>query len=478
MAGPQYKAGPTHKKFLGAHYREEWTTPVRVKVVLLDTAFGGLKPVRSGGRQQTNTLHLEDKEGKPYVLRSIDKSYTEALPEILRGTFIEKWTNDQVSTGHPFAAITVPPMAEAAGIYHARPQIVFVPRQAALDSFNNDFGDALYILEERPDGNQSGTPHFGASKEVISTVELFNRLSLSHTNVVDQQSFARARLFDMFLGDWGRHEDQWRWAAFEQEGEVLYKPIPRDRDQVYTLFDGLLVSLATSADPLENLQSFDSTIKDMEEYNAQARHLDRRLTNRLSWQDWQAIATDLKQSLPDSVIESAVRLMPPEVFPLSGNKIISNLKGRRNQLVEFAEEYYEFLARDVDIAGSMLRERFEVRPVENDKVQVHIFRLDSAGNTEPQPYFSRVFAPRETKEIRLYGLGGEDQYVVDRHINDDFLVRFIGGVGADTYAKVPGDPHESGDISVYDDREDEAKVPDGLKRRPSGNIYNHFYDYR
>lgn len=478
VAGPQYKATPRHKKFLGAHYREEWTTPVRVKVVLLDTVFGGLKPVRSGGRQQTNTLHLEDKDGKPYVLRSIDKSYTDALPEILRGTFIEKWANDQVSTGHPYAAITVPPMAEAAGIYHAHPQIVYVPRQPALDTFNNDFGDALYILEERPDGDQSTTPHFGASKEVISTVELFNRLSLSNINVVDQESFARARLFDLVIGDWGRHEDQWRWAAFEQEGQVLYKPIPRDRDQVYTRFDGLLVSIATAADPLENLQSFDSTIKDMEEYNSQARHLDRRFTNGLTWSQWQAIATDLKQRLTDSVIENAVRLMPPEVFPLSGPKIIAFLKGRRDRLVEFAEEYYEFLAKDVDIAGSLLRERFEVRPAENYKVQLQIFRLDSAGTAEGQPYFSRVFAPHQTKEIRLYGLGGDDEYVVDRHINDDFLIRFVGGVGTDTFTKIPGDPKESGDISVYDDREDEAGVPEGLKRRPSKNIYNHFYDYR
>lgn len=478
IAGPQYKAGSTHKKFLGAHYRKEWTTPVRVKVTMLDTAYGGLKPVRSGGRQQTKTLHLEDREGKPYVLRSIDKTYSGALPDILKGTFIEKWANDQVSTGHPYAAITVPPLAEAAGIYHTHPQIVYVPRQPVLDTFNSEFGDDLYLLEERPDGDQSDVPHFGYSNEIISTVNLFNRLSLNHINVVDQKSFARARLFDMFLGDWGRHEDQWRWAAFEEAGRVLYKPIPRDRDQIYTRFDGLLVSIASSADPLENLQSFDSTIKDIEEYNSQARHLDRRFTNELTLQDWEVIAADLQRSLPDEVIEQAVHLLPPEVFPLSGPKIIGWLKGRRNRLVDFAREYYEFLGKDVDIAGSMLRERFEVRPSGTDKVLVNIYRLDSAGAAEQQPYFARVFTPHETKEIRLYGLGGDDEYVVDRHINDDFLVRFIGGVGTDTFTKITGDPKESGDISVYDDREDEAGVPLGLKRRPSRNIYNHFYDYR
>lgn len=478
IAGPQYAASPFHRKMLGTHYRAEWTLPVKVKVVSLDTIFGGLTPVRSGGRQQTSTLHLEDRNGKPYVLRSIDKSYIYALPEILRGTFVEQWANDQVSTGHPYAAVTVPLLAEAAGVYHTWPLLVYVPRQPALDSFNGQYGDALYLLEERPDGDQSDAPHFGSSKEVISTNSLFSRVSGANDHLVDQKSFARARLFDMFLGDWGRHEDQWRWASFEQEGEVVYKPIPRDRDQVYTLFDGVLVGVATSADELENLQSFDSTIKDIEEYNAQARHLDRRFTNQLTLEDWKAIATDLQQQLTDQIIEEAVHQMPSEVFPLSGPMIITKLKGRRDRLVYFAKEYYEFLGKDVDIAGSMQRERFEVRPVGTDKVQLSIYRLDSTGNASPQPYYARVFLPQETKEIRLYGLGGEDQYVVDRHINDDFLIRIIGGVGVDSFAKITGEAEESGDIKVYDDKEDIGKVPKGWQRRPSSNIYNHFYDYR
>lgn len=478
VAGPQYQASSFHKKFLGAHYRREWTTPVKVKVVSLDTVFGGLKPVRSGGRQQTRTLHLEDREGKPYVMRSIDKTYTGSMPDIVAGTFIEHWANDQVSTLHPYAALTVPPMADAAGVYHTCPQIVFIPKQAALDSFNEQFGDALYLLEERPDGDQSEAPHFGSSEDVISTNKLFYLLSSSHQHVVDQESFVRARLFDLFLSDWGRHEDQWRWASYKQDSAIVYKPIPRDRDQVYTRFDGLIVSLATSVDELEHLQSFDSTIKDIEEYNAPARHLDRRFTNELVWKDWLLIAQDLQRRLTDSVIEMAVHQLPPEVFPISGEKIIARLKGRRDRLVEFADEYYRFLAKDVDIAGSLQRERFEVRPFDHTKIQLSIFRLDSAGISSPDPYYTRVFHPKETKEIRLYGLGGEDQYVVDKHINDDFLVRIIGGVGVDSFNKISRGGKETGDVVVYDDKESKDQIPGGLKKRLSNNIYNHFYDYR
>ncbi len=53
----------------------------------------------------------------------------------------ESIANDQVSIANPYAAVTVPLMADAAGIYHANPVIRLIPRQPALDTFNNDFGN-------------------------------------------------------------------------------------------------------------------------------------------------------------------------------------------------------------------------------------------------------------------------------------------------------------------------------------------------
>jgi hypothetical protein len=37
----------------------------------------------------------------------------------------------------------------------------------------------------------------------------------------------------MLIGDWDRHYDQWRWAEYKKKGQVIYRPIPRDRDQAF-----------------------------------------------------------------------------------------------------------------------------------------------------------------------------------------------------------------------------------------------------
>ena len=77
-----------------------------------------MTPYAEGGGRQSRSLRLKDANRREYVLRSIDKTYTKALPEIARGTFIEHIANDQVSIAHPYSALTIAPMAEAAKILH------------------------------------------------------------------------------------------------------------------------------------------------------------------------------------------------------------------------------------------------------------------------------------------------------------------------------------------------------------------------
>jgi len=294
--------------------------------------YGERKPIKKGGGRQTRTLRLEDKNGKQYVLRSIDKTFTKALPEIFRGTFVNSIANDQVSISHPYASITVPMMANAARVFHTLPQIVFVPNDTNLGEYRQEFGNQLYLLEERPAGYEGDAPNFGFAEDVDGTDKLMQKIYQNNKHRVDQVAFVRARLFDMFLSDWGRHEDQWRWAQFQENGMTIYRPIPRDRDQAYTRFDGVLVALGKQVTKLSYLQSVDYTIRDIQGFNFQARHMDRQLANEVPLETWVSIAADVKQSLTDSIIEASIKQLPPEVFPLSRPNIIGLLKSRRGHL--------------------------------------------------------------------------------------------------------------------------------------------------
>lgn len=433
IAGKQFEAGKTFQALWGKHYRKEWATPVTVPVIDLDTVAGGLTPVRLGGGRQTKTLHLVDNKGKSYVLRSVAKDFSSELADIYRGTFIESIALDQTSIAHPYAALTVPQMIKAAGIYHTLPQIVFVPQQNRLGVYNVNFANTLSLFEERPSGNVEDVPNFGYSKNVVGTEDLFENLYRDHLHKVDQPAFVRARLFDMFVGDWGRHEDQWRWASFQEGEKTIYKPIPRDRDQLYTKFDGSMLAISLKVAGLGHLESFDHKISNVPEYNFPARYLDLKLTNEVTRQQWIDIAEDLQRSLTDTIIEQAVRQLPPEVFPISGNEIIEKLKSRRAHLIEFAEKYYDFLASKVDITGTAEKDRFEVEHLGEGETSVKIFG-SREGVAESEPYYHRIFLPKETEEIRVYGLDEADVYRL-KGKNNKIRVRLIPGTGTDSVSE-------------------------------------------
>jgi hypothetical protein len=430
IPGKEYKRSGFHNFFWGKHYRKEWTTQVRVNDLYLDTALGGLTPTETGGSRQSKTLRLRAKNGKEYVLRSINKDFGRALPEDAKNSFARKIAKDQSSIGHPFSSITIPPMAKAAGIYYTDPIIVFVPHQSALGEFDKEYGDELYALEARPDDNQEDAANFGYSKNLVSTDKILERVYEDNDNQVDQAAFVRARLFDMIIGDWGRHPDNWRWAKFDSGKLNIYKPVPRDRDQAYTKIDGLYPSLAGKV--YKPFQGFHKNIKGVSSWNKHALPVDRLFLTGLEKEEWIQQAAYLQKTLTDSVISSSIRLMPAEEFAVSGNEIIEILRSRRDHIVEYAETYYKYLARYPDLTGSQDKEYFTVTRLPHNETEITIQKITKEGVIVPEPFYSRRFSRKEAKEVRIYSLEEDDVVELKGGHTRGVKVRIIDPGGDDS----------------------------------------------
>src|SRR5215211_588340 len=222
---PEYdQVSGFHRFLFGESYRKLWAAPVRMKVFYLAKEKGGLTITEKGGGLQTKSLRLKDISGKEWVLRSVQKYPERALPTNLKGTIAKDILQDQVVTSHPYAALTVPLFAQTLGIIHTNPQIVYVPDDPVLGEYRKDFGNTVLLFEERePEGiNDTDNTEKAQQKAEEDNAVLF-----------DQKSLLRARLLDLFLGDWDRHEDQWRWEENKNGTQTVYIPFPRDRDKVY-----------------------------------------------------------------------------------------------------------------------------------------------------------------------------------------------------------------------------------------------------
>ena len=467
-AGPEYKRSSFYQWLWGKNYRKEWTTPVSFPVTMLDTLKGGIKEIKKGGGHQSKSLHLETVEGKEYALRSVDKKLDVLIPKIFHNTFAAHIANDEISMSHPYGALAVPLMAQAAGIPHAEPQYLWVPKQPSLDSFNAVYGDRLYLFEQRPSGDWSDNDHFLNFKKFIGSDELLEKMFEDNDIKIDDEAFIKDRLFDMIIGDWDRHLDQWKWGKIEKDDHDIYVPIPTDRDQAFSTFNGVLLKTVISAAGQKYLQPFDYTIKDVT--RVEKRFLDRLLTNHSLLEEWVSQAKSLQQLLTDNVIENSIKQMPAEIFAISGNDIIAKVKSRRNHLVEYATQYYYFLAKEVEIVGSNKSEYFEINRLNDDETSINVYKINKEGEKKNKPFYSRVFKTDETKEIRLYGLSGNDIYTINGKVNSGIRIRIIGGDKNDSIIN-----NSNIKIHVYDDANNVVKGS-SIKLHSSDSS-DHTFDY-
>jgi hypothetical protein len=458
--GEHYEASKFKQKIFGEHYRTVWSTPVTIPYLDLTQFAGGLKPLQLGGGHQTTSLRLVGKNKIQYQFRTIDKDPSALLPEGFRPTFADAIVQDQISSAHPFGALAIPGMAKAVGVFHTNPQLVYMPYSRLLGPYLQRIGGRIGIIEIRADEDLSAFKEFGYTKNAVSTEKMYEKIKEDNDNSVDQKSFLTARLFDLLIGDWDRHEDQWRWAEFDIKGKgSVYKPIPRDRDQAFTKFDGLLPKLASKA--LPDVQNFGYKIENPADLSIAARNLDRRLLNELSYNDWVSISEKMQKQLTDKVIENSVKQMPKEAYAISGEEIVAKLKSRRDQLVEVAKSYYKTLSKEVTISGSDKHEYLSINR-EKDSTQVIMYKIKNQGEVSKTIY-NRTFSNGDTHELNFYLLGDTDSLVIKGKSDNPIKLRIVGGDKKDYLA----DEAENGKTIIFDNIDNTFKTAHNTDVRKS-----------
>jgi hypothetical protein len=465
---PDYnKVSKTHRFFLGENYRKLWSAPVKLRIFHISKEKGGLKILQRGGGKQTKSLRLQDSTGQQWVLRTIQKYPEKGLPVDLRPTVAKDILQDQVSAAHPFSALTVPPLALALGIPHSNPEIVYVPDDPALGDYRQDFANQVFLFEEREPLDAEKTDN---------TEKVQRKLQDDNDNRVDEKIVLRARLLDMLLGDWDRHEDQWRWEKIDGKHETIYEPVPRDRDQVYYKTSGLFPWIVSHQWLKSKFQGYSDQIRDINSWNFNARYFDRYFLNQLSEDDWKEQIAYVQGKLTDDVINKAIKRMPDTIYQLSGKEIANKMIARRNVLAQQALEYYRFISREVEIPASDKTDKFSINNEAGGNLTVTVNKIKKDGSIDKVTYL-RTFKPGVTKEVRLYGFAGEDVFSVTGAEPSPIKVRMIGGDGVDSFY-VDNNLHNKRNLYMYDrsDQQNKLPLPSQVKNKTSTDTAVNQYD--
>jgi len=430
IPGEHYKAGLLHKLFFGEHWRDLWTIPLEAEILDLDKFEGGIRPFKKGGGLQTKSLRFKGKDGREWKFRSIDKDPSKVLPEELRESLVADVLKDQISSANPLAPIIVVPMLNAVGVLQAVPKIVILPDDEKLGEFRENFGGLLGMIEIHPEADKDkNDPDFEGAEKILNTFNLLHRLEEKRDEKVESKEFLKARLMDIFFGDWDRHTDQWRWAKYRYNSSEFWYPIPRDRDQAFSKFDGIFPAIAAYYTP--QLVNFDDDFPQIEDLTWNGRFLDRRFLSEITRKEWDSITTFVKNKLTDSLIESSVKHLPGEHYKSAGLEIEYNLKSRRDKLKEASDEYYRLINDVVDIYGTNKKEYAEIKRLNNLHTEVNIFRRDKDTNKKEGPLYSKIFDNDLTGEIRIHLLDDDDKAEVTGEADCGPMIRIISGDGED-----------------------------------------------
>lgn len=444
-ASTKYKKPSIIKKiFIGNNYRDEWSQDVKMPVFRLYET--GMKVIELGGGQQTKSLKLEDKNGMEWALRTVDKDATGAVPEFLRGTIAKKIVQEVISGAYPYAPLTVAHLAKAAGITAPDPKLYYVPQDAGLGKYQDEFTGKVCFLEQRD-------PVRKGKKETESTSDVEEEIIEANDRLIIQREVLRARLLDMLIADWDRHEDQWRWGVVDSTKARYYYAIPRDRDQAFFMAKGLIPKIGKLL-AMHHINWFHNKTKGLKQLNYKSWNFDKTFLNDLDAAEWKSVSSDFTRRITDQVIVEAVKKLPPEIYSLSGKYIEQRLKDRMKTFQPEVMRYYRFLSGIVQVNGSKENEIFQVSG-KNDKILVSVFRKGSKGKKDNKIY-ERIFCERETFELILNGYEGEDQFLVDQSAASKIKIKLCGDKGNDHYS-IKGDKK----IYIYELKDEKNNINPG-----------------
>ncbi|MCZ4245722.1 BamA/TamA family outer membrane protein [Pedobacter punctiformis] len=431
---PEYDSvGRFHRFLFGENYRKEYAAKTKMPVIRISEIAGGLKATKRGGGNQSRSLRLEDKNGKEWVLRSVEKYPEVLLPAQLRETFAKDIIQDNMSAQNPFSALVVPDLAKAAGIPHSTPKIGWVSPDDNLGEFAPAFANTVCLLEEREPLGDSD-----------NSAKMYKKLNEDNDNTFDGPAWLKARAFDVLLGDWDRHDDQWRWKDTQKEGGKHYIPVPRDRDQVFFMSDGFIQRYTQSSSLLPMMQGYERNIKNINWFLWEGRELSSRWTANIDEQEWNKIINEFCAYYTDEIFENALKKLPAPAYSLHHDKILAELKERRATLPKMMNDYYHFFNRIVDIEVSDKNELVQINDTKDKGLAVKINKISKEGNIKGE-LFNRVFDPKVTKELRVYLHDGNDSLILNNKTSS-IKIRIIGGKGN----KVYDFEKSNGTVKLYD----------------------------
>jgi len=174
------------------------------------------------------------------------------------------------------------------------------------------------------------------------------------------------------------------------------------------------------------MQSFNSSIKNVKWFNTAGYAMDKMIIQTSTWEDWEKQVKFIQANLTDAKIENAFANLPNDVKDESIIKIQKNLKIRRDNLMAVTRDYYDYLNKFHVVTGTDEDDKFLITRKTDGITEIQI-------SSEDKVVYQNSYNAKDTKEIWVYGLDGNDEFKIEGKGNNLIKLKVLGGEENDVY---------------------------------------------
>jgi len=330
----------------------------------------------------------------------LDNSYS--VSEI-KGTELENSLRNVEKLSYPFASIITSKLATQLNLPHNSPVLVAKEEQ-------------LHQL-------------VSVDSTIISTETMLDLIHNDITVILDQEAYLRFRLLSFLVGSTNMKPNQYSWKELQGNNKKTLVPYTSSYQNEYMNFDGTYKLIAKLVSSYKHLEPYATRIKNIKKTSQQFIGFDVNLLSSLPYEKWEKEVVSIQNALNSSVVEEIKNSLPKGILSTETEVLFKVLNNRIRNLDVIATSYYNLISPNKIVVGTDKNNLIDVHRTDNG-TSIEIYN-EKDGKKSPIKKYN--FLNKETDEIWIYGLKGNDYFEVSGESKKYMPLRLIGGNNADKY---------------------------------------------
>jgi len=275
--------------------------------------------------------------------------------------------------------------------------------------------------------------------EVISTSKMLALVQKDYETSLNERQYLRKRLLDFLVANYNQKPESYNWIV--QNNEIV--PYLSTYQNQYMKFSGTHQILKKLLPSYKHFESYGKDIKNIKKVSNYTLGFDVNILSDLPYDAWEQEVHFIQEKLTESVLSNVQIKLPKSNYNVVTKQLFETLQFRVQNLSAIAQQYYKMVSKNKIVYATHKADKIQITRKKNS-TEIRVYDIEN--NTET-PVKTVEFSNKDTKQIWIYALNGNDYFTATGSNSNCIPIALIGGKGGDKYVLEQGKA-----ITIYDEK--------------------------